>query len=400
MATSLCKLSAKQVENLKAPGRYSDGGNLYLLITPSGAKRWLFLYRWRGRLREMGLGGVTKVSLAKAREKAAEARQSLGEGKDPLDEKRALEAIPTFGEMADQYIADHAPNWRSAKHKAQWAMTLTEYAAPIRPMRVDAITTEDVLRVLRPLWQSRPETASRLRGRIEAVLDAARARGFRSDQNPAVWKGHLSHLLGRQQKLNRGHHAAMPFAEVPGFMSMLRANDCISARALEFAILTAARTGEAIGATWSEIDLAARVWSIPAGRMKAGRPHRVPLSDDAATLLEKLGPGSPEAFLFPGGRARPLSNMAMQMLLRGMQPGFTVHGFRSTFRDWAGEATSFPREVAELALAHVVGDQTEQAYRRGDALERRREMMEAWARFCGAPTGANVVLLLRAGNGD
>lgn len=399
MARAINRLSARTVSTTVKPGRHADGGGLYLVVDKSGAKRWVFLFRRDGRLREMGLGGVTAVPLAKAREFAAAARADLQAGLDPIAVRQAATAkVPTFGEAADAFIEAMAPQFRNAKHIAQWKMTLTEYAAPLREKPVDAITTENVLGVLTPIWQTKPETASRLRGRIERVLDAAKAKGHRSGENPALWRGHLSNLLPKAKKLSRGHHAAMDYREVPAFIDRLRSRPAVSARALEFTILTAARSGEVFGATWREIDREGGVWTIPGDRMKGGREHRVPLSGTALAILDEMAVAStdPDTFVFPGAkRGRPLSVMAMEMVLRRMKADITVHGFRSSFRDWCGEVSPFPRELAEAALSHVVGDQTERAYRRGDALEKRRKMMEAWAGFCEPAQPGNVVPLRR-----
>lgn len=399
MALALNKLSARGVTSITKPGRHGDGGGLYLVVDKSGAKRWVFLYRREGTLREMGLGGLKSVSLARARELAAEARVNLQAGIDPITAKNnAPVAVPTFGEEADDFIEAMGPQFRNAKHLDQWKMTLKVYAAPLRSKRVDQIATADVLEVLKPIWLTKPETAARLRGRIERVLDAAKAKGHRSGQNPALWRGHLDNLLPKRRKLSRGHHAAMPYERVPAFFADLRARDAMAARALEFTILTAARTGETFGATWREIDLQAAIWTIPRERMKAGREHRVPLTSrvvEMLTELEELSTGA-DAYVFPGQKkGRPLSVMSMDMILRRMGIDFTVHGFRSSFRDWAGEETTFPREVAEAALAHVVGDETERAYRRGDALEKRRKLMIAWANYCEPKNPGNVVELKR-----
>ncbi len=349
----------------------------------------------------MGLGGLSAVSLSRARELAGEARAEVAAGRNPIESRKAMRRVPTFGECADQLIESLRSEWRNAKHKAQWEMTLTEYAKPLRSKPVDEISTEDVLRVLKPIWATKPETASRLRGRIERVLDAAKALGYRSGENPALWRGHLKNLLPRRQKLSRGHHAAMPYAEVPAFCSDLRQLNSISAQALLFCVLTATRSGEVLGARWSEIDLAKKLWTVPAARMKASREHRVPLAGPCVDILERLRNArrTDDAgdYVFEGQRrGRPLSVMALTMVLRRMKHGhFTVHGFRSSFRDWAGECTSFPREVAEAALAHVVGDETERAYRRGDALEKRRKLMAAWAEFIASSASTNVVRLGR-----
>lgn len=350
---------------------------------------------------EMGLGSARDVSLATARQKATAARSLLAGGLDPLEAKRTLpdkRRFRSFGEAADDYIAAHEPGWRNAKHAAQWRMTLTEYAKPLRSMPVEQVDTAAVLATLQPLWRAKPETASRLRGRIEAVIDAARAYGDieQGVPNPARWKGHLDNLLPKPEILRRGHHAAMPFGDVPAFLERLRSYGGVTASAIQFLILTAARSGEVFGATWSEIDHDARVWTIPAGRMKGGREHRVPLSQEAIRIIEEMGAARTCEFIFPGRSGRgPLSTMAFDMVLRRMNAGATVHGFRSSFRDWCGEKTSFPREVAEAALAHVSGDATERAYRRGDALEKRRELMEFWANFCNPPENDILTPLLR-----
>lgn len=410
MAKPINKLSAKAVEALSKPGRHSDGGGLYLKVLPDGRRQWVFMYRWQGKQKEMGLGAflpvnATKgqryefVTLAEARQKATDARAAIAQGVDPMQARNKASGVPLFGEFADALIDDLASGFRNEKHLAQWRMTLGDtYCKTIRNKPVDQITTADVLEVLKPVWQKKAETASRIRGRIERVLNAAKAKGYRSGENPAAWRGHLANLLPKRQKLQRGHHAAMPFEDVPAFLAGLRDRPATAARALEITILTAARSGEVYGATWSEIDLKAQVWTVPAARMKAGRDHRVPLTPRAVAILEemkKLG-SEPDAYVFPGQkRDRPLSNMAMDMILRRMEVAVTVHGFRSSFRDWAGEVSAFPREVAEAALAHVVGDETERAYRRGDALAKRRKMMEAWANYC-EPKGKNVVAFKRS----
>jgi integrase len=405
MGAAVNKLSARTVATVTKPGRHSDGGGLYLNVSPSGARSWLFMWKRAGRRREMGLGSAGSVTLADARQIARDYRGLVAKGLDPIEARRAatnaVTAKPTFGEIADALISAKESEWRNAKHRAQWRMTLETYAAPLRLRPVDEIDTEAVLAVLKPIWQAKPETASRLRGRIEAVLDAAKAQGLRSGENPAAWRGHLAHLLPKRGKLTRGHHAAMPYAALPGFMAQLQQREGLAAMALELCILTATRSGETLGARWSEIDLEARVWTVPAARMKAARPHRVPLSERAEEILERLAEAKTGAFVFPGQRAdKPLSNMAMEMVLRRMKlENVTVHGFRSAFRDWAGNETHFPREVAEAALAHVIGDKAEQAYRRSDALEKRRELMDAWARHC-QPGNADNVVSFRKSGGD
>lgn len=386
------------------PGRHSDGGSLYLVIDGQGdaiRRRWLFLFNWNGKRREMGLGGFPAVSLAEARQARDFAEKQVREGRDPIaarDLARVEKASkPTFGEIADAFVKDKGAEWRNEKHKAQWTMTLTAYCEAIRNRPVDEIGTDAVLEVLRPIWQEKPETASRLRGRIEAVLDAARAKGHipRNEANPARWRGHLDKLLAKRQKLTRGHHAAMDYAAVPAFIGRLRERAATAALALEFVILTATRSGEMRGARWSEFDLDKNVWIVPANRMKAGREHRVPLCDRAAAIVKALSEAKTGDYVFPGSDGkRQLSIMAMDMLLRRMKVDVTVHGFRSAFRDWAGNETDFAREIAEAALSHVIGDKAEQAYRRGDALEKRRALMEAWAKYCepnGKESGGNPV---------
>lgn len=405
MARALNRLSALFVKTCSTPGRHADGGGLYLAISPDGLRRrWVFLYGMGGKQREMGLGPISEVNLAEARRRAEAARRLVADGIDPIEDRRAtakpVEKVKTFGEVADDYIKANAPGWRNSKHAAQWVMTLSRvrdddgnfteagYCASIRDKPVDQIDTEAVLGVLTPIWTELPETAARVRGRIEAVLDFARVKGFRVGENPARLRGHLDHLLPRRRKKDRGHHAAMPFQDVPAFVAKLRIVRGVSAWALEFLILTAARSGEVREARWNEIDLKNKLWTVPAARMKGGREHRVPLSSRAVDLLRTVVALRPtekgeEALIFPGAkRSRPLSDMALTMLLRRNAEGEpTVHGFRSAFRDWAGDRTSFPREVAEAALAHAVGNEVEAAYRRGDALEKRRKLMEAWAGF-------------------
>lgn len=391
MARQFNKLSARKVETLTTPGRHSDGGGLYLAISESGARSWLFMFKKAGRRREMGLGSARAVPLTVARTMAAEARQHVASGRDPLA-MRVQPAAMTFRNAAAALVESMSPSWRNAKHHAQWTMTLTVYCAPIAALAVSEISTDDVLRVLKPLWLTKPETASRLRGRIERTLDFAKARGMRSGENPARWRGHLDALLPKRPKLTRGHHKALPFDDVPEFVAKLRERTGPAPAGLEFAILTAARSGEVLGARWQEIDLQARVWTVPAERMKAGREHRVPLSDRAVAILKSMHSQRVSEFVFPGMKAdRPLSIMALEMVLRRMKVDATVHGFRSAFRDWTGERTAFPREVAEAALAHLVGDEVERAYRRGDALDKRRGLMDAWASFCASTQQAKIV---------
>jgi integrase len=388
---SVRNLTDREVKSIKGkPGMHRVAPGLYLRVLDTGPAFWMLRYTNAGKASEMSLGRYGDLTLAEAVHTSSSHRLALKrDGVDPLAAKRRAEDRTrgtSFEDVANDLIESKRAGWKNAKHAAQWTNTLTTYVYPVvGAMDVSEVETEHVLKVLRPIWTEKHETASRVRQRIEAVMTAAKVRGLRSGENPAAWRGHLQALLIDIPKKQRvRHHPAMTRQELPAFMGELRANDCISARALEFAILTACRTGEVLGARWGEIDLKQAVWIVPAVRMKAKRPHRVPLSECAVKLLDGLSPGDGDKLVFPNPRdGRPLSSMAMLELLRGMRPGLTVHGFRSTFRDWAGEATHFPRELAEHALAHVVTDATEAAYRRGDALDRRREVMEAWAAYAG-----------------
>lgn len=393
MARTTNRLSARTVSALKKPGRHADGGGLYLSVSPDGSRRrWVYLFRWRepgqtgaGRLREMGLGSASTVSLARARELATAARAHVANGRNPLALRDAEpeKRVPTFAEMVEEVVSSLEAGWKSPKHRDQWRMTLTCYCKPISDVPVDQISTEQVLSILKPLWTKIPETASRLRGRIEKVLDAARAKGHRTAENPARWRGHLDHLLPRRQKLTRGHHKALPYQEMPAFIALLHQSRSMSALCLEFAILTVARSGEAMGATWNEIELDRGVWRVPKERMKAEREHRVPLSSRAREILAGLRDAGRGEFVFPGNKpGRPLSTMALEMLLRRMKVDATVHGFRSAFRDWAAEQMSVPREVAEAALAHTNKDKVEAAYFRTDLFEKRRALMIEWGNYC------------------
>jgi integrase len=406
VARAIGRLTALQVERLRDnPGMHADGGGLYLQVKNGGAS-WILRYQLNGRARYMGLGPLALFGLKDARAKAFDAKRLRYEGTDPLEAKRQarvrarLEAAKamTFQQAAAQYIAAHKAGWQNAKHADQWTNTLATYAGPmIGTFPVQSIDTALVLKVLEPIWTAKPETASRVRGRIEAILDWAKVRGYRVGENPARWKGHLDHLLPARTKVRQvTHHAALPYGEVAAFMTALRQQDGTAARTLEFAILTAARTSEVLGARWQEIDFGAKVWIVPAERMKARREHRVPLSKRALAIVEEMqasheaeGREDSAEFIFPGTkRGAPLSNMAFLMLLRRMgRDDLTAHGFRSTFRDWAAERTRFPAEVAEMALAHAVADKVEAAYRRGDLFEKRRRLMEAWAAFCAVSKG-------------
>ena len=388
MARAKNKLTALQAKT-KKPGRYGDGAGLYLIVAATGGRKWVYRFSLNGKVTEAGLGSADAVALADARDRADEARRCVARGQNPIERKkeaaRAAAGKPTFGQVADELISSKESGWRSARHREQWRSTLEADAGPLREKPVDTIVTADILAVLRPIWQSKSVTASRVRGRIEAVLDAARASGHipENTANPARWRGHLDKLLAKPQKLAGGHHAAMPFDQVPAFVERLRAQKGVAALLLEFIILTAARRGEARGARWSEFDLKAKIWTVPASRMKGNREHRVPLCERAVEIVEEMAKAKVSDFIFPGTKpGMSLSIMALDMLLRRMKADqFTVHGFRSSFRDWAGECTSFPREVAEAALAHAVGDEVERAYRRGDALEKRRKLMQAWAQY-------------------
>lgn len=392
MTRALHKLTDAKAKGKLASGRHSDGGGLYLNVGPTGGKSWLFMWVREGKRREMGLGAYPTVSLSKARAAAADCRQAAAEGRDPIAE-RNREAEPTFGEAGEKFILQMESSWRNAKHRAQWRATLQQYCGPIWGERVSLVGTEQVLSVLTPIWTKKPETASRVRGRIERVLDFARVKGWRTGTNPALWRGHLMGALPKRVKLTRGHHRALPYSALPGLFGRIRDSQSMAARALELTILAVTRTGETLGARWPEFDLDAAVWVIPAGRMKAGKEHRVPLPSQALDLLRGLRAASVGEFVFPGEKPnRPLSSMAMLMLLRRMKVDATVHGFRSSFRDWAGDETSFPRDLAEVALAHKVGDDTEAAYRRSDALARRRKLMQAWADYLQPSQVSSVVV--------
>lgn len=400
-------LSPKGLDVL-GPGWHRDGNGLYLRVMPNGQKKWVLIFQDRGRRREMGFGSYPNVSLRTARQLTTDAQQKLAGGVDPIEERQnARRSTPTFGEFADAYFKDQRPNFKSEKHASQWRYSIEIDAKSLRKIPVDKVTTDDVLAVLKPIWTIKPETASRCRGRIERILDAAKARKFRTGENPAAWKGHLALVLPKRKKLLRGHLDAMTVESLGDFLVRLRARPGNAARALEFTILTAARTEETLGARWKEIDFDQGVWNVPADRMKAGRDHRVPLSQRALSLLTTLRAetamlrgakpdGEDHIFLWTARWVR-FSNMAMAMLLRRMDvTKGCVHGFRSTFRDWAGEHTEFPRELIEMSLAHLVGNEVERAYRRGDALERRRKLMEAWADFCDLPSDVAALHLKAA----
>ena len=401
--------TAKEVEaKIKegAPGRWAVGEGAYLQVSKVGkhaTASWLLRYQRDGRGRHMGLGPVGLLSLSEARDRARDARRLLLDGIDPLEAKAAKRRQAslatargvTFEHCAGRYIKSHAAGWRNPKHKAQWNATLETYAYPhFGEIAVADVDTGLVLKALEPIWATKPETASRVRGRIEAVLDWSKARGYREGENPARWRGHLDKLLPARRKVRKvEHHAALPYVDAPAFMDDLRQREGMAARALEFAILTAARTGEVIGAEWSEIDFDAQLWTISADRMKGRRQHRVPLSDRAIEILSALPRVEGSPYLFPGARkGRPLSNMALLMMLRRMgRDDLTAHGFRSCFRDWAAETTGYPGDLVEMALAHVVSNATEAAYRRGDMFDKRRRLMNDWFRFCAAVDGSGAI---------
>jgi integrase len=408
----MAKLNTLALRRLTNPGLYGDGGGLYVQVRGPYARSWIFRFKRNGTTHLMGLGPLDLVTLAEAREAALAARKLVRQGINPIDRRRAqraenaAQAGLTFALVAEAYIKAHEPSWRNGKHRQQWRNTLDTYAAPVLgKLPVAAVAVGDVMKVLEPLWRDKTETAARLRGRIESVLDYATARGWRTGENPARWRGHLDNLLPARAKVAKvEHHPALPWREIGAFVAALANEEGTAALALRFAILTAARTSEALGARWSEIDFNEAIWLLPAERMKAGREHRVPLSEPALDLLceaakLRVNPKL-DRFVFPGAKpGKPLSSMALLMLLRRMKRGdLTAHGFRSTFRDWCAEATNYPREVAEAALAHTLRDKTEAAYQRGDMMEKRRQLMADWATFCGRVPIQAEVMQLRAWN--
>jgi integrase len=398
------RLTALEVRHAVKRGLYPDGQGLHLQVSRNGSKSWVLRYRMGPRRRYCGLGSIVDVTLAEARERAAAARLMLQSGQDPIEVKQGRLAAAmlttaramSFGKAAAAYIESHAVGWKP-KHADQWRTSLDTYADPvIGSLPVGEIDTAVVLKVLQPIWNAKTETASRLRGRLEAVLDWAKARGYRTGENAAAWRGHLEALLPSRAKVTPiVHHEALPYAKIGAFMAQLRGLSTIDARALEFTILTAARSGEVLGAQWSEIDLQTKVWTIPGARMKSGREQKVPLSNAVMGLLKAL-PGSREGAVFPGRKAgQSINRTRLLGVLRQINTSVTVHGFRSAFCDWAGDRTAFARDVIEAALAHAIGDKTEAAYRRGDALEKRRKLMEAWASFCAVMQPSATVTELR-----
>ena len=408
------RITALFVKHLRRPGKYADGGNLYLQVRKSTrsietdrvTKSWLFRYSRFSRDTWLGLGPYPDVTLSEARDLATRERKKMRQGIDPLTDKRARriaartahENMLTFAECAELYIESQIPGWSNPKHIEQWRSTLKNLAGPIiGHLPVDQVNTALIMRCVEPIWATKTETASRLRGRIESVLDWSAVRGYRKGDNPARWRGHLDKLLPRPSQVVRvKHHAALPYTEVGAFMLQLREDTGVAARALELLILTAARTNEAIKAQWSEIDLDRKIWTVPAERMKSKRSHRVPLSAAAVAVLTAVK-GRDKTYVFPGHKRNShLSNVAMLKVLRRLErTGITVHGFRSTFRDWCAESTNYPAEVAEMALAHTLRDKTEAAYRRGDLLEKRARLMADWARYCSKPIEPAAVVSIR-----
>ncbi len=394
------KLTARKVDHLNDPGMYSDGNGLYLRVTKTGTKGWIHRYQMKGNRKDMGLGTLETISLKKAREKAADNRKLITKGIDPIAAREAEEeekhklSMPTFDDCAAQVISDRATGWKNPKSAQQWTNTLNQYASPtIGTMPVDNVDTELVMRVLEPIWGVKTETASRVRNRIEIILNWARVKGYRAGENPAQWRGHLEYLLPQRNKVQKPqHHSALPYREINTFMVKLNPKTSISAKALRLTILTACRTNEVIGAAWDEIDLEQKIWTIPGNRMKMEKPHTVPLSKQVVSLLESM-PRQGD-WLFPSHQyGKHIGNMAMLVLLK-REMGYadhTVHGFRSTFRDWTAEETNAANIVAEMALAHAIGSGVEKHYRRGDLLAKRALLMQQWADYCDRSTSGSVV---------
>jgi len=398
MARAFEKLSDLKVRKVKSPGYLGDGGGLYLQVSPSLSKSWVFRYQANGRTREMGLGSFNTFGLRDARDRATSCRKLLADGIDPIEQRNAAQQkkrlsdarVMTFGQCCEKYIEAHRSGWKNAKHAGQWDATLRTYCTLLWPLDVATIDTVLVMKCLEPIWKAKTETASRVRGRIESVLAWATVRKFRTGDNPAAWRNHLDQLLPKRSKVQKvEHRAALPYADMPEFMTKLHLRQGLSARALELQILTATRPGEAAGAQWDEFDVPAAMWIIPADRMKAGKEHRIPLSPTVLALLQSLIPITPKGkqlhiagHVFPGVKDRPLTTAAAMNLLKELHPQITAHGFRSTFRDWAAETTKHPREVIEAAMAHRLKDKSEAAYQRGDLLIRRAKLMKDWARYC------------------
>lgn len=393
------KLTTKGVQKLireSKPALTNDGDGLYLKIGKSGGASWIYRFRWDGKLRDMGLGSCSDINLSAAREQATGNRKLVKQGINPLDarleeEKEIQKVAITFTSCAARYIKAHRRSWRNIKHARQWVSTLKTYARPkIGKKSIDEISTQDVLEVLKPIWTNKNETAKRVQGRVENILDYAAAHGYRDPVNPARWRGHLDKLLAKPSRIQKvNHHPAMPYDEVADFMATVNGYNSLSSKALQFLILTATRTSEVLNSEWNELDLNNATWTIPADRMKANREHRVPLSRQAVELLSNLPRVKANTYIFAGMKqGRPLSNMSLLQFMRGLgygpsgeQGNYVPHGFRSSFRDWTGEVTSYPRDVAEMALAHTIENKVEAAYRRGDLFEKRRAMMQEWADY-------------------
>jgi integrase len=394
MAKTIRRLSPREVTLKTKRGMYPDGGGLYLQVSRFDTKSWIFRFTLNGKARHMGLGSLNYVPLAKARQEADKGRALIMDGIDPIDARKAAKAkmrvdeatAMTFKECAESYIESHRSGWRNEKHESQWRNTLATYTYPVfGNLPVSAVDVGLVMKALQPIWSTKTETASRLRGRIENVLDWATVQKYRKGENPARWRGHLDKLLPKPSKVQKiKHHAALPYNDIGAFMARLRKREAIAARGLDFLILTATRTMETMEATWDEFDLNEKIWTIPSERTKGDKEHRVPLSPAAVAIIQDMKKNSQSGYVFPGGRSRrPLSNMAFLQLLKRMDHGdLTAHGFRSTFRDWAAERTNYPNEVAEMALAHTINDKAERAYRRGELIDKRRRLMQDWAKFC------------------
>ena len=406
MARALNRLTALKVARAKEPGMYADGGSLYLRVAPGGSRQWIFRYVTNGRLRDMSIGPAHTLTLAEARERATEARKLRLDGIDPIDHKRARMAALraadartiTFRECCEAYLRSHDASWTNARHRAQWRSTLEHLYPILGALPVQAIDTPLVLRAIKPIWEKTPVTASRLRGRLEAVLGWATVHHYRTGDNPARWGGLLEHALPAPGKVAKvEHHSALKYDAIAEFMARVRSETSVTARALEFIALTAARCGEAVNAAWDEVDLGKREWTVPASRMKAGKEHRVPLSDPALAVLEQMRRIRTSHYVFPGAKAGQPVRGGIVWWLSKQLAGVSVHGLRSSFRDWASERTSFQREVCEMALAHTIPDAVEKAYRRGDLFEKRRKLMDAWAEFCAKPVTAGAVVAIGRG---
>lgn len=395
------KLTPRKVETA-SPGKYEDGGGLRLVVSQTGAKKWVLRFTIKGKRREMGLGSFPDIGLADAREKSIQYRKQVKDGIDPIENRLIeTEVTPTFTTCAARYIRAHRRGWKNYKHSRQWVSTIKTYVRPvIGKKQVDTIVTDDILKILSPIWNTKTETAKRIQGRIENILDYAAAHNYRDSQNPAQWRGHLNKLLPKPSRVKTvTHHPAMPYEDVSPFMALLSQSESISSLALRFLILTATRTSEVLLAEWSEINIKEAVWVIPAHRMKAKREHRIPLPNIAMDVLKRLPRSEDNPYLFPGTRyGKPLSNMALLQLMRGMgygvggdQGSYVPHGFRSSFRDWSGEVSHFPRDVAEMALAHTIENKVEAAYRRGDLFDKRRLMMKEWSDYLTRDRSAKVV---------